>query len=357
MSGAGHPTLGTIPGPVAGPAADPPAGGVPSPARPVARRFRGPGRTLGADGSPGLRASARAAGGGRLRESLPQRSPAGRDCTQAVARDGQRPHARRARHRRAQPRSWSACAPRTPSGSTTTPTSWSGSWPRRPGSTPARTATTSWGPWPCSWSRIPGSGGAICEVEASIKEGPGGRVGALVLPDGRRITLGAEPFVIGRLADCDLPIEDPLASRRHAEIRPEPDAYRLVDLGSLNGTMVNTARREEPRADGRRPDRHRRSGHSVRGFVAAEEHRVRGPAHRPEVLLSRAALPVPVPGGADRPVGAEAGEDAGARGRGRGRAPRRGARREEGAQDAGGPSSTCSSPRPGTARCTRSATR
>jgi pSer/pThr/pTyr-binding forkhead associated (FHA) protein len=46
---------------------------------------------------------------------------------------------------------------------------------------------------------------------------------------------------MGRLADCDLPIEDPLASRRHAEIRPEPDAYRVVDLGSLNGTMVNAA--------------------------------------------------------------------------------------------------------------------
>ena len=69
------------------------------------------------------------------------------------------------------------------------------------------------------------------EVEASIKEGHGGRVGAIVLHDGRRITLGDEPFVIGRLADCDLAIDDPLASRRHAEIRPEPDAYRLVDLG------------------------------------------------------------------------------------------------------------------------------
>jgi pSer/pThr/pTyr-binding forkhead associated (FHA) protein len=48
-------------------------------------------------------------------------------------------------------------------------------------------------------------------------------------------------FSIGRLADCDLSVDDPLASRRHAEIRPEPDAYRLVDLGSLNGTMVNGA--------------------------------------------------------------------------------------------------------------------
>jgi hypothetical protein len=79
------------------------------------------------------------------------------------------------------------------------------------------------------------------EVEASIKEGDGGRVGAIVLHDGRRIPLGADAFTIGRLADCDLAIDDPLASRRHAEIRAEPDAYRLVDLGSLNGTMVNGA--------------------------------------------------------------------------------------------------------------------
>jgi hypothetical protein len=77
------------------------------------------------------------------------------------------------------------------------------------------------------------------EVETAIKEGPGGRVGALVLPDGSRLPLGEQPFVIGRLSDCDLVVEDPLASRRHAEIRPEPDAYRLVDLKSLNGTTVN----------------------------------------------------------------------------------------------------------------------
>lgn len=79
------------------------------------------------------------------------------------------------------------------------------------------------------------------EVETAVKEGPGGRVGALALPDGRRMPLGERIFTIGRLPDCDLPIEDPLASRHHAEIRPEPDGYRLVDLGSLNGTTVNAA--------------------------------------------------------------------------------------------------------------------
>ena len=77
------------------------------------------------------------------------------------------------------------------------------------------------------------------EIEASMKEGTGGRVGSLQLSDGRRLPLGEHVFTIGRLPDSDLKVEDALASRRHAEIRPEPDGYRLVDLGSLNGTTVN----------------------------------------------------------------------------------------------------------------------
>lgn len=77
------------------------------------------------------------------------------------------------------------------------------------------------------------------EIESSLKEGEGGRVGALVLTDGTRLPLGETVFSIGRLPDCELTIDDALASRRHAEIRPEPDGYKIVDLGSLNGTTVN----------------------------------------------------------------------------------------------------------------------
>jgi hypothetical protein len=77
------------------------------------------------------------------------------------------------------------------------------------------------------------------EIEATIVEGPGGRVGALLLPDGRRLPLAEQAITIGRLPDCELPVDDPKVSRRHAEIRPEPDGFRLVDLGSLNGTSVN----------------------------------------------------------------------------------------------------------------------
>jgi pSer/pThr/pTyr-binding forkhead associated (FHA) protein len=44
---------------------------------------------------------------------------------------------------------------------------------------------------------------------------------------------------MGRQADCDLLIDEPNASRHHAEIRPDGDGYLLTDLGSTNGTKVN----------------------------------------------------------------------------------------------------------------------
>ena len=80
------------------------------------------------------------------------------------------------------------------------------------------------------------------EIESTRQEGDGGRVGALVLTDGQRLPLTEAIFSMGRLPECDLKIDDALASRRHCEIRPEPDGYRLVDLGSLNGTTVNGAK-------------------------------------------------------------------------------------------------------------------
>jgi hypothetical protein len=68
-------------------------------------------------------------------------------------------------------------------------------------------------------------------------DGPSG----LVLPDGRRITLGVDPITIGRLPDCDIAVSDPNVSRRHAQVRRADDGagYFIVDLGSTNGTKVN----------------------------------------------------------------------------------------------------------------------
>lgn len=64
-------------------------------------------------------------------------------------------------------------------------------------------------------------------------------VSALVLPDGERVALGDQPVVIGRHPGCDVAINDPNISRKHAEIRPTDAGYEIVDLGSTNLTRVN----------------------------------------------------------------------------------------------------------------------
>ena len=45
--------------------------------------------------------------------------------------------------------------------------------------------------------------------------------------------------LIGRSEECEVTIEDPLVSRRHARILIEGDAATLEDLGSRNGVKVN----------------------------------------------------------------------------------------------------------------------
>lgn len=69
---------------------------------------------------------------------------------------------------------------------------------------------------------------------------PAGAGAALVLPDdGKEWPLGGDRSVIGRLAGSEVELQDPGASRRHAEIRRRGDEYVLVDLGSTNGTLLN----------------------------------------------------------------------------------------------------------------------
>ena len=65
---------------------------------------------------------------------------------------------------------------------------------------------------------------------------------SLVISDGRSITLGDSPVVIGRLSECDITIEDPNISRRHATVTVLDGTYRITDLGSTNGTKVNGTR-------------------------------------------------------------------------------------------------------------------
>ena len=51
---------------------------------------------------------------------------------------------------------------------------------------------------------------------------------------------------IGRSARNDLCVEDPFASRLHAEIRRKGDHFWVSDLGSANGTLVNGTRLAAP---------------------------------------------------------------------------------------------------------------
>ncbi len=49
-------------------------------------------------------------------------------------------------------------------------------------------------------------------------------------------------MVIGRQAECEIPIQSEEVSRRHAELKATPDGIMVEDLGSSNGTYVNDRR-------------------------------------------------------------------------------------------------------------------
>jgi hypothetical protein len=79
-------------------------------------------------------------------------------------------------------------------------------------------------------------------VVSEVREGPSTLPPAsVVLTDGGRLVLGADPITIGRLPESTVVVSDPNASRRHAEIRRSGDDVVVVDLDSTNGTRVNGA--------------------------------------------------------------------------------------------------------------------
>lgn len=89
-------------------------------------------------------------------------------------------------------------------------------------------------------------------IVSEVQEGPSGLPAAsIVLGDGERVVIGPEPMTIGRLPESSITVNDPNASRRHAELRRVGNDVILVDLSSTNGTRVNGAAvRERTLADG-----------------------------------------------------------------------------------------------------------
>lgn len=58
----------------------------------------------------------------------------------------------------------------------------------------------------------------------------------------KEIDLTSGEFVIGRAANCQLSLDDPLVSRNHATLTVTPESVVLTDLRSRNGVRVNSAR-------------------------------------------------------------------------------------------------------------------
>ena len=59
---------------------------------------------------------------------------------------------------------------------------------------------------------------------------------------GSRYLLETDVTTAGRHPDADVFLDDVTVSRRHAEFRRDADGFRVVDVGSLNGTYVNRQR-------------------------------------------------------------------------------------------------------------------
>jgi pSer/pThr/pTyr-binding forkhead associated (FHA) protein len=59
--------------------------------------------------------------------------------------------------------------------------------------------------------------------------------------DGTRIEfpLHADILVVGRDAEADLRVDEPLVSRAHARLERRGASYVVIDLGSTNSTRVN----------------------------------------------------------------------------------------------------------------------
>lgn len=79
------------------------------------------------------------------------------------------------------------------------------------------------------------------------QEGPS--FGSLVMLHGGQMgfsyPLIKEEMTIGRSSDCDIQIDDANVSRKHATVVGSNGGFKVLDLGSTNGTFVNSRRVKE----------------------------------------------------------------------------------------------------------------
>jgi Protein of unknown function (DUF3662)/FHA domain len=85
-------------------------------------------------------------------------------------------------------------------------------------------------------------------VAEPLREPDPRRARARLRVNGRTHPLPSGGATIGRSRDCEVVLDDPNVSRRHAEIRPSGGSWTVRDLGSTNGLKVNGRRLDPSRA-------------------------------------------------------------------------------------------------------------
>jgi pSer/pThr/pTyr-binding forkhead associated (FHA) protein len=91
---------------------------------------------------------------------------------------------------------------------------------------------------------VPQATEAASPVELGVE-----REVAVLAWDGRRMRVDRRRVLLGRSRECDIQVEDPNVSRRHAELRQEGSSYWIVDLDSTNGVEVNGRRVKRAKLD------------------------------------------------------------------------------------------------------------
>jgi len=74
------------------------------------------------------------------------------------------------------------------------------------------------------------------EVMLVVRQGP--EIGTRYMLEGDQVT-------VGRVPDNDIQLDDFTVSRQHAVLVRQGDAWLVRDLGSLNGTYINSRRVDE----------------------------------------------------------------------------------------------------------------
>ena len=72
---------------------------------------------------------------------------------------------------------------------------------------------------------------------------------AVLTWEGQTKRVDKRRILLGRSRECDIQVEDPNVSRRHAELRQEGASYWIVDLDSTNGIEVNGKRVHRAKLD------------------------------------------------------------------------------------------------------------